>query len=254
MSEREPPPVLPVPVQSSASSARAWIVVAVIVLVIGSGLALAATNTPKPPATAQAPATSPVAASRPTSQASPRPSVEPTPWASAELAAFGPNGVPPTVGPGMPVLSPDEAVRRALSAASAEPFLVGGWTQGVVARTCPAASPIPSLAVTSFCHDSYSLGPDLATASTSPVSALLYNADGVTLPALAAIVLRVHADDPRSADCPHGQVASCRSTLVIDGVEWLGQTFLDPTGTPATPHRRRSRAPDSQPRTAPQPP
>jgi hypothetical protein len=179
MSEREPPPVRPVPVQTSASSARAWIAVAAIVLVIGSGLALAATNTPKSPTTAQAPATASgsAAASRPTSQPSPRPSVEPTPWASAELAAFGPTGVPLTVGPGMPVLSPDEAVRRALSATSAEPFLVGGWTQGVVARACPAASPIPSPAVTSFCHDGYSLGPDLATARNSPVSALLYNAE-----------------------------------------------------------------------------
>jgi hypothetical protein len=239
---REEPTVQLERVTSRDRGRRAWIASLAAGIVLVAVVLLSATAGPRPaPSSALTPTESPSAfaaqSPSPTSPASPAGPA--TPWPSDELAAFGPFGIPLTIGPGMPVLSPAEARTRAQNAVDSSSFLVGGWTSGMVEPSCALttrSSPRPSL--DPACRASYTLAdaPGPLTTAASPL--LLVNPDRVDLPAFGGLVLAVHAADPRSADCSAATLAACRATLVIERLVWLGQAFSaanPPLPSAATP-------------------
>jgi hypothetical protein len=196
-----------------------------------------------------APTPAPVATPVPTSTARPESLAPPasappiaaaTSPASAAAAAstseaFYPDGIPWVVG-GEPVARPSEA--ETLAATSA-PFLVGGWTH-FIGMSCPSAGPPYGAsrspdAVAAVDLLAPSCRSQIAIGETFQDATLFMNLsipDDVSLPWQGAVVVRLHAHDPRAALCPDALRVSCDAALVVDDVVWRLDGVPEPTDRP----------------------
>ena len=191
------------------SKARSLGVLAVILAVSGC--------TGAPSGSTSSPTTSGSTASVPVS---PMVTLTPSPsqsGASSPSPAAGayPDGIPRTID-GQPVLRAADIAAHLAGAPTAAPFLLGGWSAGVLALPCPyQMSPPPELAP--HCRLEYEFGD---RPGTSSLTSQLFLISDVALPPSGPVVLRVHAHDPLATQCPPTVRSECEAALVIDGSAW----------------------------------
>ena len=121
-----------------------------------------------------------------------------------------------------------------LTSLGGRPFLVGGWSQGIILMPCP------TVGFNALLDATCSSNVVLADVPAGPGVLGLLDLHGKQVPSAGRVVLRAHNNDPLAATCPADALAECRSWLVIDDVVWT------PTSSP-TPSAGNSSAPVETP-------
>src|SRR5207244_4855132 len=112
---------------------------------------------------------------------------------------------------------------HAKSATDDSAFLVGGWSRGKVAYSCPMipAGQVPPPLVPRcgdfVLDDGPVAGPTVAESIIIGIDVSLALDPG-------PVVLRVHVRDGRSAECPPDQRTACLQALVAEAVAWTGDS------------------------------
>lgn len=132
---------------------------------------------------------------------------------------------------GEQVLTVDEATTLITSSDSAEPFLVGGWVVSSSAD-CFLPPDFPDTPLLAACGDGFHIlshSPDRTAESLlGGLRLVIDEGIGAFPTGMDPTVLRVHAHDPRAADCPANYRARCEAAIVVDAVVWPA-----PSSTPS---------------------
>jgi hypothetical protein len=137
---------------------------------------------------------------------------------------------------GQRVLTAEEAISYvAVLDPPREPFLVGGWI-GIVLRDCFVPEDFPTTPLLAPCADGllmYDEPPDRRGALDG-TSIRLVDERGIEVvpPSWGPTVVRVHANDPRAADCPIGYREQCERAFVVEEIVWPAGPRSSPSPEP----------------------
>lgn len=154
----------------------------------------------------------------------PAPSSEAVPTSSPPLTLGQrySDGIPDLINGEKVVRPPDLSGGR--PAPGVTRYLLGGWSPGAFYRACPAFhAGDPAYVLTPTCGG-WPIGDTPLVWDTPPALSVNVSVitDGRVIPG-GPVVLRVHVDDPRAAQCPPERRPACRAAIVVDSVVWVGQ-------------------------------